>query len=70
MKDLPEIPETRGRKSKYDFRGYKIGETRSFKCHSTGTLIGCAKVWCMRRGLSWRFRVYKINGKVKLVRIK
>lgn len=65
-----EIPETRGAKTKYDFDGLKVGETRKFEGPSVGTLINCAKSYCKQRELKWKVRCYTLDGIAHIVRIK
>ena len=64
------IPETRGRKPKYDFTEMDIGTRRSFINTNVDRILTCAKSFCKTRGLSWRFRCYTINEEVFIVRIK
>ena len=70
MENKIVVPETRGGKTKYDFNNFEIGETRTHTNTTTGRVLGSAKSYSNLRNLNWKFRCYKMNGIIHIVRIK
>ena len=63
------VPETRGKKPKYDFN-LGIGDMRSYEDVSLMVLLNCAKSYCKQRSLDWRFRCYTMDGMSHIIRVK
>ena len=63
------VPETRGRKPKYDF-SIPLGGIVGYPGSTTGSLLVCAKNYCRVRNLDWEFRCYTMDGVAHIVRIK
>lgn len=68
---MENIIENRGAKTKYDFEGFEIGEKKTFKKTSTGTVLNCAKRYSANNNLDWKFRCFtERKGRISIVRIK
>lgn len=64
--DANNIPETRGRPSKYNFN-IEVGDMIILKT-TTSNALRCAKSFTSNRGLDWKFTARMINNRVHLIR--
>jgi hypothetical protein len=53
----------------YNFDGLELGVWRAFGGVRTSVLHNCAKSYALKRGLNWKFRVFKIDGITYLIRV-
>jgi len=65
-----DVPETRGKWTKYNFAGMLRGESRKFRKTTTNRVLNCAKYYTEKNNLNWEFRTYTQNGYIVIVRIE